>query len=410
MSTLSLTLFAALATNLPAQVWSVSSEPGPGVQFTSLQAAIDAAADGDVLLVTGVPLTPQPILIDGKGLTITSGNFLSAANWYSLLEVKNLAADQRLVLRGVSGESATRALYLHDNAGPILLEDVRFGIFAQGIPQPQPLPANVLIENCASVRLERCVGYGYSPVNNQPALPSLQVVASNVVLSHSQFSGGRGQSLEPFATGTATPGAPAAVLNSGSILIQGCQFQGGIGGGQGIPPFFPCTQSAAGGSGLILGTGQPQVTWQASTSSAGANGCSQPPSSLDVWQQSGTLTNWGGIPPQSYFDSPTFETLSLQQHHRGNPGEFVFVSLGQQAPLALSSQFSGAVTVPFSVNFLFSGQITSPTGVLDSLLITPNITPTVIDLCTQGWFVAADFSVRLSSASSLTLFDFALLP
>lgn len=47
-----ITCVAALpAAALPAEVWVVAPQGGSGIDFSTIQAAIDAAADGDTLLV-----------------------------------------------------------------------------------------------------------------------------------------------------------------------------------------------------------------------------------------------------------------------------------------------------------------------------------------------------------------------
>ena len=45
-------VLAAIGSRAPCQqVWVVAPAPGPGVSFTDIQPAIDAASDGDTVLV-----------------------------------------------------------------------------------------------------------------------------------------------------------------------------------------------------------------------------------------------------------------------------------------------------------------------------------------------------------------------
>ncbi|TAJ24609.1 MAG: hypothetical protein EPO68_01225, partial [Planctomycetota bacterium] len=51
-STVLVSTLAALAASAhAAQVWVVGPTPGPGIDFTSVQAAVAAASSGDVILV-----------------------------------------------------------------------------------------------------------------------------------------------------------------------------------------------------------------------------------------------------------------------------------------------------------------------------------------------------------------------
>ena len=60
----------ALAAALPAQrTWIVDPYNLPGTHFTTIQAAVDAAATGDIVLVRDRQY-PQGFRATGKGLTI----------------------------------------------------------------------------------------------------------------------------------------------------------------------------------------------------------------------------------------------------------------------------------------------------------------------------------------------------
>lgn len=61
---LSTVLAIIFATNLNATIWTVSNLPDSPGQYTSLQTAIDAAANGDTIYVSGSPITYGDITIN----------------------------------------------------------------------------------------------------------------------------------------------------------------------------------------------------------------------------------------------------------------------------------------------------------------------------------------------------------
>ena len=144
--------FVLLAAPATADVHVV--DLGGGGDFLDLQPAIDAAADGDILLVKAGNLYTSA-LIDGKGLTIVAedGDFV-LADWF---EVRNLPARRTVMLAGMratqpgtQGEIAR----LTDNLGAVRLLDME--LYA-------PQGGNnfgVYLLNCTDVVFTRCVMSG----------------------------------------------------------------------------------------------------------------------------------------------------------------------------------------------------------------------------------------------------------
>lgn len=123
-----MSLLLALACAAP-DLLVVDQQGGPGADFTALEVAIDAAADGDILLVRSgsysVPPQPfsgpGPFEIDGKGLTLVEapGGTVTVNG----LVVRNLLADQSVVVRGIDLELGA-VLSGDDCEGPIWVEDL----------------------------------------------------------------------------------------------------------------------------------------------------------------------------------------------------------------------------------------------------------------------------------------------
>ena len=94
-------VLVVLALPLAAQgpsVLVVDESNGPGAEFTQLQAAIDAAAEGDLLLVRPGNYTGT---VDGKSLVMQAES--SGVELYDL-RVVNLGSHQSFAMRGCDGE------------------------------------------------------------------------------------------------------------------------------------------------------------------------------------------------------------------------------------------------------------------------------------------------------------------
>jgi hypothetical protein len=242
---------ALSAAALPAEVWVVAPQGGPGIDFNTIQAAIDAAADGDTLLVKSGNYAGFGVI--GKGLAIVAedGAIVSLGSGST---IRALSASQVVVLRG-----------LHDMNG----HDA--SVFLQS-----PSTEALLVKNCAgSVWIEDCVLNGGNGTNSTFANPTLSSAnialrADNVgalLLERCTLRGGHGGDLEEETiTPSPGPGAGALDASNSAIVLHGCTLQGGYGGSD-----FDTTSDpgGSGGHGLRLIGGS---VYAASTSSKGGNG------------------------------------------------------------------------------------------------------------------------------------------
>lgn len=217
---------AALATVAvaPAQgkLWIVSDTGCPLVHSAEIQPAVDAAADGDVILIR--PRTRPPYLyadftIDGKALTILHDRlgYVSMGG----VTVRNLASGQGVVLHGVSG-SFLRSVDLQDNAGPVWIQDWRMN--AKGVP--------LRIENSRSVVISR-----------------LDLRSSDSLAAHFSNSG---VYLYDAVVRGGSPGQTAIRVDGGTLLASGGSVVGGT--GEGLQWYAPvCPTTGPGGNGIEHG-------------------------------------------------------------------------------------------------------------------------------------------------------------
>lgn len=111
---------------LAADVLVVDTTPGSGVDFTSIETALAAAADGDVVLVRpgayGHSLS-SPVVIDGKSVVLVADG---AVQWTGGLMVLNLSASQRFAMRGLHSSNDLGMAAL-DCSGTVWVEDSVLG-------------------------------------------------------------------------------------------------------------------------------------------------------------------------------------------------------------------------------------------------------------------------------------------
>ena len=185
-----LTLALVTSTGLSQTTWIVDQSNGPGANFTSLPAAVAAAASGDTLLVRPAPFLGAyaPFTTD-KGITVIGEGFVQiATNDIARIRIENVPSGATFQL--------------------INLQAARGGHMA------------VDIVNCAGrVHLEELRSYESGPFG--PVTPGLDIVDSDSVSM---------RRLEVF-------GVPAAVRADNSRLeINDCGLGvGAIGIGLGQP-------------------------------------------------------------------------------------------------------------------------------------------------------------------------------
>ncbi|MCB9898187.1 MAG: right-handed parallel beta-helix repeat-containing protein [Planctomycetes bacterium] len=220
--------------------------------FGSVAEAVLAASDGDLVLVADGYTNFDFIHLDGKGLTIVSEGrstlrTLALSAEPETLIVRNLAADQRVVVRGLelttTNTDPETAVLVEDCAGPVVLEDCDvhpnngIGLHAR---------------NATSVTAHGCVlsgGFG------QFAVTGLRVDDSRVFLHGCEVLGGDGNdAFQDFffpVTPNGDGGDGAWIFGASEVFASGGSIRGGDGGS---PATF-CFPGGDAGSGVRLGNG-----------------------------------------------------------------------------------------------------------------------------------------------------------
>jgi len=331
-----LALLLLRAAHASAGVLVVDAAGGPGTDFTGLQAAIDAATSGDVLLVRSG--TYDGITIDGKGLVIvadTGATVDVGPDLFSNSVVKNLPAGQTVALRGLSFDSfwpiaggdllVGFTLHLHDCAGAVWVEDCT-------VVSGQP---SLRVEGCADVTLVGCGLTGFGTTFN-PAGSGCEIVSSTASIVTCRLTGGEGQdaanSTFPPLLKPASPGGHGlsvqAGLTSASVTLVDCWLQGGE-GGTGFSDITFCEPPKAGGDGMRVGefSGElPDVRYADchfhGGQAGGAPYCGMPASGgQNIKLLSGTLMPVPGNPPVLTTTTPAREGGTLPLTIDGQAGD-----------------------------------------------------------------------------------------
>jgi hypothetical protein len=340
-------LLALLAPSEPvrstsATLWIVDDGGGPGVDFTQPQAAVDAASDGDAILIR--PGVYGSMAIDGKGLVVCGDPAGTALLSDAQIEVRNLAAGQTVLLQHLEvhgvltfplfiGEGLP-AFHAAGNAGPLRVEDCRF-LPSDLLSLTSGLPGGggALVEGSSAVSFARCVLQGGLAASEPSGggAPGLRAAGSALALHDCQVRGASipGTDCGPFGgCGITEPAGTGAVLEDSLVFASGCAFAGGDGGdGADCYPFGMDGAGPDGGDGVLLATGGAVLRALACTFTAGSGGASACDPGADgapVASDGGTFVPLTGIARSLRVTSPVEGGTPARVEIDAGPGELVF--------------------------------------------------------------------------------------
>ncbi|MEO0649235.1 MAG: hypothetical protein AAFZ65_00985 [Planctomycetota bacterium] len=376
------------ASLLAPQVHTVDDDPG--ADFTEVQAAIDAAQDGDTILIrSGVY---QSIQIDGRSLTIVAD--VDAVVRMQGISISNVAAEDALYLRGIEtgpfGPGAFQVvpgLSIQGCDGPVLIENCVIGAPGQPTPLNPPgiairvaLNAQVLLVDTTA---NGTTSNGFGGTNGAPAV---LVDSSTLSIFGGEYEGGSGlDQNESFLTGfPGGSGAAAVQAENSDLFLAGATLIGGDGGrgststaGSGF--LFPCGDGGPGGD-AVLANGS-SVTLRGGTPIPGTGGapggpppegpaCAFGADGAPIAGTSQTITTLSGIPRTfAVSPNPVREGQVATQFFTGEPGDLVLWALSVGPSTLPLTSFGGPVLVsasPFVVNagsVPASGELSLPVAV-----------------------------------------------
>jgi hypothetical protein len=318
-------VFCLLVSVVRAQtaVHVVAPVAGPGVDFTSIAAAVAAAADGDTVLVRSGNYPAFGVNGHSVAITAEEGGDVVVAGGVFVIGVP---AGGFVSLHGLSvhADEFSAALSLLNNPGPVWVEDCTltgfehtfFSVFLLGTPA-------LLVDHSDSVAVTGCLLQGGSGTAGEPGA---SCVSSNVHLYGSTLIGGAGHCEEPPSQHCGDAGAGLRVWGGFASAQSSTLVGGAAAAGFSSCPGCQCSQVGQGGVAVELSTGSPwldfydtTLTPGPATAPCGAAGSDIAGAGNGVLEQSfgGKFVLSGGSP----MNEGGLTTLSAD----GRPGDLAFV-------------------------------------------------------------------------------------
>jgi hypothetical protein len=370
---------ASLASASLGRVWVVDAASGPGTDFTTIQAAVDAAVDGESVLVR--PGTYASFAIVGKDVDVVAdGGPVTVAGF----ELRDLASSGSIVVRGLQSTGvAGPGAAIVDCAGHVLVEACTLvgadgdGVFVSPNFDPSGAPG-AFVDGSTRVAFARSTlrggdGDDYVPLTVLFGAggDGLRAVGSFVALYTCTALGGDGGDVaDDDAAWTGGAGGDGIEIDAGFLFVSGGSATGGDGGrgGEDFDGFtgsYTCGNGGPGGDGLRQSSpsiGPVAVQLLAVVTNGGAGG----PPYFGAPCASGADGEPVDVDPaallvlqQQFYrfraTSPVREGGTVDFVFGGEPGAFVVLGLATQPFFAPAAFLNGVLLVDPSAQVLLPG-------------------------------------------------------
>lgn len=374
-----LSLFATPLWPQAGSVWTVDEALGPGADFAELQPAVDAAADGDLVLVRSGTYAPF-VLEFGKAVSVLADAGAEVLVVGDAVRLWQTTSPGPILLSGlrVCGNeecadtgSVRGGLNSHDVGGPLWIQDCEF---RSAKPAFEALtvssPTSVVVHTTGVGSLN-----SIAPSPFEGGRPDGLVVGTfngGAYVYDCVFRGGPALGGEATASGCklGSPAGRGAFVLGQRFFSSRTSFEGGSGldgsdGGEGgaLPGM-----GASGGSGLVVSCAETGLL--DSTTSGGAPGaggsdgvtvCANGEPGLDVEAQ-GCALDLEVVPTRARHMTSTAvvrETETVDLRFEGLPGELVVLGVSTGAMGIEIDRVSGPLVLAPPVRWL-------PMGILDA--------------------------------------------
>lgn len=429
-ASLAFATLSALATFAPRaaaqSVHVVDEVPGAG-DFQTIQAAVDAAQDGDTILVrTG---TYPSFVVDQRSLAIAADSGAEVTismNLAKPIRVRNVAASQSVSLHGLRVIGANESnpfitseplLQVIDCAGPVLLQDCTL-LHGDGVRTLD----GIRVVRSQALTLVDCVLDLSAPISSIQAHPgtALDTDESNVFLHGCTVESSEGPKAQVIVE---PPGRDGLIQRGGLVAAIASELRGGR-GGMGVPFFHdqPCVGGGPGGAGASLRTGSlgslPELVLIDSALIPGAGGpsgflpgetipagCEDGVEGVPSDVQAGAIT-LPGLPARRLAATgvvPDHSTLVLDLS--GAPSDFAVLFFNVFANNPIWVPDVAGVLYPAPPLFSQVAGLLDATGHKQLTYFSEDQGFPVVPIYMQSFHVTADLSVHAANARLILLLD-----
>lgn len=370
--------------------WAVASAVvvddggGPGVQFTDLQAAVNGAPNGGLILVKGGSYAS--FVVSGKSLVITA-EANQTVTVSGSVTISNLSAAQSFAMSGIDvvspSSSGFNALQVTDCIGPVLIERGEFTgagipLFLEG--------AGGRFTNSSHVT---CVDCEFRIVSSDGPSPGLVVSESTASLYFCSAIGGTGVLTSQGGTGCR--------LLGGFLFAAGSTLRGGTGSiGNLSQPFGICSDGGKGGTGLVLSSafsGAIPTARLLDTSLVGGAGgapggpaCNPGPPGDPSLVEAGTIGTFAPKARRYDIPSPVREGTNGTITLSGDPGELVWLFFSAVQSPAFSSLWKGTLLPGVPQLVIFVGALPASGTVTFNVVVPVDPSTVCVSLIEQALY------------------------
>lgn len=400
-------------------------EPGgPVGTLPTVQAGVDAAGEGDMVLVRSSSGFAQAVVIDGKSLQLVADT--GFAPRVQQIVVRNVDAGQSVLVRGVDVGGAGAfpvgdGVLLESNAGPVRLEDLtaqgRGGSPGTLSSAPVDGAAGLSVVACNDVVAVECGffagGGGWLEDEDFEFSPSdggagVLVRSTTLALLDCVATGGPGGSVTDTTADSGGWGGDGVLNKTGTVFFSGGIATGGDGGDADCDFFAgSCGAGGRGGDGYHQEFASASVVFRGgdlSGGNAGVGGSGVPSLSGQATDlEAGTLDVLPAAPRGFDVTSPVREGDDATLTFSGLPGDTALLVLGFAPTQAFLPAYQGALLTTPPTIIPLGGVGVTPLQIVATI---PDLPPGVDDVTL---YIQAAYddgaSVLLGPARALTLLD-----